>query len=195
MMGFAGLIASSWLLCLHIVFHGLAKNDYHLIRRWMAMTYELPVKSEKEYRIAGLSRKRTKQFFREEDEFLARFYRFMNISLFASYAVFPVQLFFVNYDADLLSYIVAQTINVIHISWFIWLYLAGVYMINTFYCKIIQFFSKRFQYLSKQLRILDAANNKLVDNRRLARLVFEHNRVLFDLMEMNDLFKVGLYMF
>ena len=92
----------------------------------MKLTYEIPVKSEREYRIAGLSRKRTKEFFEKEDKFLVHFNRLMNLALFASFGIFPAQLFFVTYDADLLSYIVAQTINVIHTAYFVWLYLGGV---------------------------------------------------------------------
>lgn len=92
----------------------------------MKITFELPVKSEREYSIAGLSRKETKQFYEKEDRFLASYYRFMNIALIGSYAIFPVQLFFVSYDVDIISYIIGQTIGVIHISLFIWFYLGGV---------------------------------------------------------------------
>ena len=94
---------------------------------------------------------------------------------------------------DLLTYIIAQTVNVLHTAWFVWLYLGGVYTVNVFYCIIIFFFIQRFRYLSKQLKILNASNTKLVDNRKLSRLIYEYNRVLFELMEMNQLFKVGPY--
>ena len=97
-----------------------------------------------------------------------------------------------SYDTSLLAYIIAQTIHVIHTSWFVWLYLGGVYTVNLFYCVIILFFSKRFQYLSKKLKKLDQPKLKLVDNRRLSRIIYEYNRTLFELMEMNDFFKVGI---
>lgn len=87
---------ASWLFFIHVHFnYNHAKNDHHLIRRWMKITYEIPVKSEREYGIAGLSRKKTKQFFEKEDQFLASYHRIMNISLIASYGIFPAQLFFV----------------------------------------------------------------------------------------------------
>ena len=51
--GMAGL----WALCFHFVFNYLnAKNDYRLMRFWMKLTLELPIRSDKDYKVMGLSR-------------------------------------------------------------------------------------------------------------------------------------------
>lgn len=127
-MGPVGVIVSNWVFCIHVLFNRMhVKNDYHLIRRYMKITFETPVKSEREYRIAGLSRKETKQFFEKEDAFLATYHRIINITLFASFGIFPAQLFFVTgYDVELVTYFVVQTVHVLHTSSFLWLYLGGV---------------------------------------------------------------------
>lgn len=89
-------IVSSWLFAIHFQFnHVLAKDGYHLIRRWMRLTFEAPVKSEREYCIAGLSARKTKQFFEKENAFLVRHHQILNIGLFGCCFIFPLQLFFV----------------------------------------------------------------------------------------------------
>ena len=90
----------------------------------------------------------------------------------------------------MITYIVVQTIHVIHTAWFVWLYLDGVYTVNIFYCVIILFFAKKFEHISKQLKRLNRSKVKVINNRKLSRLIYEFNRVIFELTEMNELFKV-----
>lgn len=67
--------------------------------------------------------------------------------------------------------------------------LGGIYTINVFYCEIILFFTKKFRNLGKQLKILNATKGKLIDNRRLSRLLYDYNRVLHEMDELNEFFK------
>lgn len=49
------------------------------------------------------------------------------------------------------------------------------------------FFSKRFNYIGKQVERMRVSRRNV--NRRLSRLIVEHNRVHCDLMLINDFFK------
>ena len=49
-------------------------------------------------------------------------------------------------------------------------------------------FSKRFNYIGRHLEIL-INTSELIDNRKLSRMIIEHNRVHYDLMLINDFFK------
>ena len=98
---------------------------------------------------------------------------------------------FSSYDVDIVTYIVVQTIHVIHLYWFIFLYLGCVWTLNMFYCEILLFFSKKFEHISKQLKYLNKSKTKRIKNCKLSRLIYQFNRVVFELTEINQLFKVG----
>ena len=92
-MGFVGLILASWLLSVHICFNRLnARNDYHLFRVWMRISLEFLVETGI---VTGLSREKNRLFWEAEDRFNVRFSRILNVYLFVSCIVFPIQLFFV----------------------------------------------------------------------------------------------------
>ena len=69
-LGIASAIAAIWSLFFHFVFNHLnSKNDYRLYKVWMKLTLELPVKSDRDYRIAGLSMEENKKFWLMENRF------------------------------------------------------------------------------------------------------------------------------
>ena len=95
-MGLHGVIVSSWAISVHLIFNHLnTRNDYHLIRAWMKISYELPAATDRDYQVVGLSREKNKNFWLAEDAFNARYNRIMNVSLLVSCVVFSMQLFFV----------------------------------------------------------------------------------------------------
>ena len=98
-----------------------------------------------------------------------------------------------NTEINIFTYILVQTVHVVHTSLFFWLGLNSVYPINLFYCTIILFFTKRFQHLSKQLDRLDepAGSSGRINNRKLSSLIFDYNQIVHELIEMNQLFKVS----
>ena len=77
-----------------------------------------------------------------------------------------------------------------YLSLFVWLYLGSVWTVNVFYCEIVLFFAKKFEHISKQLKHLDKSKTKMIENRKLSGLIYDFNRVVFELAEMNQLFKV-----
>lgn len=60
-------MASIWSICFHFTFNYLnTRNRYRLFKFWMKLTLELPVKSESDYRVAGLFRKANKKFWESD---------------------------------------------------------------------------------------------------------------------------------
>lgn len=87
-------------------------------------------------------------------------------------------------------YALAQAVNYLHTALIIRLFLGVFYTLNVFNAEIIVFISKKVGHIAKQIERLNATKTKLVDNRKLSRLIVEYNRVLFELIQMNNFFKV-----
>ena len=85
------------------------------------------------------------------------------------------------------TYILFQTLNVIQIVHALFSYGHCFFTLNLFYLTCIRFFSKRFNYIARKLDGLKTS--KQIDNRKLCRLIIEHNRVHHDLILINDFFK------
>lgn len=97
-----GLVSALWALYFHFVFRHLnAKEDYRLFKFWMKLTLELPVKSERDYRVAGMSKEENKQFWLRENHINTICYRVVNWYTFILCLMFSFQLFLVKLSAAL----------------------------------------------------------------------------------------------
>lgn len=95
-MGISSIISGLWSLSFHFVFNGLnAKNDYRLLKFWMKLTMELPVKSDEDYRVAGLSQDENKSFWLKEKHVNQVWNVFMNIYIACIGLTLSSQLFLV----------------------------------------------------------------------------------------------------
>ena len=95
-IGLVGVILAFWLVSIHLCFNCLlTRNDNHLLKVWMRLSYEIPAKTDRDYQGFGLSAAKNKGFWEAEDDFNVRFSRILNCSMFISCFIFPVQLFFV----------------------------------------------------------------------------------------------------
>lgn len=85
-----------WTLLYHFVFNFLnAKNDYRLFKIWMKLTLELPAKSKKDYKVAGLSQEENQSFWLKESNGNQLFFRAVTFYSFSLSLIFSSQLFFV----------------------------------------------------------------------------------------------------
>ena len=80
----------------------------------MKLTYEIPAKRERDYKVFGLSLEENKKFWLGEDRFNRIYHRFLVFTIFIYCIVYNAPLFFGRYDIDLATYILIQTIHVIH---------------------------------------------------------------------------------
>lgn len=72
----------SWLLTVHIAFNYLNKREDFLF--WMKVTYEIPAKSDNDYRTVGLTRQENKQYWLKEDRINFYWFKLINYSLIFS---------------------------------------------------------------------------------------------------------------
>lgn len=86
-----------------------------MLIKWMKITYEIPAKSDRDYRVIGLSRAQNKKFWTEEKRTNARWYRSMNYVLGLAYCIFNVQYTFVSFDVDLWIFVGAQILHALHL--------------------------------------------------------------------------------
>lgn len=89
-----GLLTCSY----HLVFNSFnSRNDYRLFKFWMKLTLELPVKSDRDYRVAGLSQKENKKFWLSENHVNYVWYRVMNWYILFIGFIYSSMLFYVRW--------------------------------------------------------------------------------------------------
>ena len=102
-LSIASAMAGLWALFFHFVFNYLnAKNDYRLMRFWMKLTLELPVKSDQDYKVMGLSRKENKAFWTKENYFNRLWNRTLNCYIVCIGFTFSSLLFLVKLSMSLI---------------------------------------------------------------------------------------------
>lgn len=130
-----------------------AKNGDRMLIKWMKMTFEIPAKSDRDYKIIGLSWVENKKFWLNEKRTNARWYRLMNYLLCLAFCIVGWQYTFVTFDINFYVFTIVQTFHVIHLrssstevlvqnnssnsffvfhrksSWFLW---ASLHTVNRF---------------------------------------------------------------
>lgn len=181
------------MLALHFVLNDLnTRKNYRLFKKWMKLTYEMPVTSDADYEVVGLPREENRRFWEAEDDFNYRYLAWGATGcLVVICFVFDAQLFFVSFpDASLPFYALMQTINVLHNTLGVFAYLHGFYSPNTFLITIILFMTKKLRHIRKQLERMNVSlRTRQINNRKLATLVYEYHYVQMEITEMNNFFK------
>ena len=93
-----GITSCFWAVFIHFAAYFNARNNHQLYKFWMKLTFELPVKNERDYRVAGLSRRKTKEFWSNESDFNRVWNRTVNCYIVITSLVFCSQLFSVRLD-------------------------------------------------------------------------------------------------
>ena len=190
------LIAGLWGIHFHFIFpfnYLNGKRNYRLLRFWMKLTLELPVKSDSDYRVAGLSSMENKKFWVLENYVNRVWFLAMNWYMAIISLPFCSQLFFIKFEGiEMLStrYILFQVAHAVNACHGVFSFVHLIYSINLFYVTCMRFFSKRFERIG--IRVLSLAASKTFDkkqNRDLTRLVIKYNKVHYDLIQINDFFK------
>lgn len=183
-------MASSWSVALYLVFnHWNARKDYYLFRQWMSLTQEIPPKSNPNYRLVGLSAEENAKFWQTEDLINRIIYRLANCFLLFFSIIASGLLFIVRFEkVNLWFYLFMQTINVLHVACFFFCFYHSIYMVNILYISVVRILTKKFHAIAARAAQCNAARFKVVNNRRLFRLLYEHNRVSLELLEMNAFF-------
>ena len=154
----------------------------------MKLTMELP---EGDHKVMGMSRLENRRFWICEDEFNSRCFGLMNFSIIFTSLLFTIQLFLVSelFEVDLFYYIAFQTINVLNTNFYFWNFFHCIYMVSLLIIQCMWFLSTKFDNLLRKVQRLSVPKSKPLNNRKLAMLIVEFNKVQTELMETNDFFK------
>ena len=163
-----------------------ASNDYDLFRKWMRLSGELPANEGD--RVIGLRKEENSNFWNKESHFNYYCYLAVSWSNLAICLVFSLQLFVLHFEVDWCTFILVQAFNVAHLSFACFSFLHQLYTTNIFFLQIIHFFRMKFKFFDRRLGRLNPLGSKKMNNRRLAKLIYSHNRVHLELIETNHFF-------
>ena len=151
----------------------------------MRLSFELSTKQDQDYAAAGLSQ--AEKFWLTENRLNLYCSRMIYFSLLVFSFFFNSMLLVVTFEVDLCTNIFFQTLNVAHTTFLVFTFLPSIYLVSLFVLNLMRFFVQRFRHIRKRIGRLNIATKQI--NRKLARLIGEHNRAHFDLTQMNDLFR------
>lgn len=177
----------------HYVFVELnSRNDFYLFRKWSYLTQEIAAK--KNERPVGLSRGENHNYWRTVDWFKGIFYRALNCLIVAFSVVLNVGLFVVRFEEiNFWLFLFIQVINCWHIPAFFYYFFHAIHSINVMYVEVIRVLSLKFNRIARRTAQLNVGRTKRI-NRKLFKLLFEHNRVHVELQEMNAFFSIFVSM-
>ena len=102
---------------------------------------------------------------------------------------FNSQLLYMFFDGiDIYTYVIVSIAHFIHASFFIYAIFHMIYTLNVFFITIMNFFRKKFNYISKQLEHIQHEKVEL-NNPKLSRLIYDFNYVYLELIHQNNYFK------
>lgn len=156
----------------------------------MQLTREMP-ESRHRNEVVGLSRAKNEQFWQTVHWFNRIYYPSVNSFIFVFSAVISGLLFINRFEnVDIWLYLVVQALHVLHTFVYLFFFLHSIYTVNLLFVAVMAIFAKKFSSIASrtvELNALDASSSKQI-NRKLSRLLFEHNKVHLEMLEMNALF-------
>lgn len=157
----------------------------------MQLTQEIP--ADRTPNAIGLSRGENDRFWRTVDRLNRIYYRSMNTFIGVFSAIICALLFMVRFEkVDLWYYLIMQTFHILHTTFFLFFFIHSVCSVNVLLIAVMVVLIKKFRRIARRVEALNARNAqnaaKLVNNRRLTRLLFEHNKTQLELLEMNAFF-------
>ena len=153
----------------------------------MQLCGEIPVDHKDQ--VAGLSGAKRGVFWRHENHFNQRVSKAMHGSLLLFSLPYNALHFVVHFEVDLCTYLLVQAINVAHLTFVLFTFLPSIHLLCLFLLNSIRFFTKCFAQLREKVARLNTSASKRINNRKLASLLYAHNRAHYDLIEMNHLFR------
>lgn len=185
---FIQAITCCWVISLFIVFNYLnGRNNYYLTFKWAKLAGEL--EDERDYKVAGLSRTRNRQFLKSQDWLLCVWSWILNGSLFVFSFAYNSLFFVIKFeDVSMVAYYLMQMVHVVHTTYFAFSFLPSLYMVSAFCASIMHLFSLKFNYISRHVKSLNS-KRKPVDNRKLSTMIDHYTQVHIELIEMNKFFR------
>lgn len=150
-----------------------------------------------DHKVVGLSRSENDEFWRTVDRFNRIYYLSVN-SFVSLISVIACGLLFISRfeQVGIWMYLCMQTLHVVHTAFTIFLFFHDIGTTNVLFMEVMQIFTRKFRSIASRTVKLNAlmapnvlnTNRAKQFNRRLCRLLYEHNLVHSELFEMNSLF-------
>ena len=155
----------------------------------MFLTQEIAPKNDSDYKLVGLSKEENEKFWRIEDRFNRIFYRSSSALIIWFSIIISFCLFLVRFErVNIWFYLAMQAFNIAHVACFFLCFYHSIYTMCALHVAVMIVITKKFKRIADRVRRLNAPEAKLINNRRLSRLLLEHNRVHVELQEMNTFF-------
>lgn len=108
-----GLIAVSWMVCLHFAFNYLnTKHCYRSFRKWAVITEEMPVEARGE--VVGWDEEENERFWKAERKFNRIWNETMTVFFVVLCVMFNSAMFLVHLEVDVYTYLLVQAFQVAH---------------------------------------------------------------------------------
>lgn len=106
-----GLIAASWIICLHITFNLLnAKDEYRLFRKWVTIMEEIPV--ERRCAVVGWTEEENRKFWEAERKFNQIWNKTTRVVFVIMALMFNMAMFLVKFDVNVYTFVLVQLIQI-----------------------------------------------------------------------------------
>ena len=179
------------LFILHLALSDL-NQDVPLLLLTMKKLYILPPKDEEHHQYVGLSKTKTKKFWKEENDFNLKLDKLLNVCSIGSGLLLSTFNFNTKFDIGLYDYLVFATLHSLHNSLYVNVALSEFGNSNIFTISVFKFFRKRYEAV--RLKI-EKALGKRVNNRKLKRMLNDFNYITMELGQINKYWSryVGWY--
>src|SRR5699024_8304703 len=101
-----------------------------LYKVWMKLTFEMPRRKDRYWRVAGLSRTENRSFWLRQNQFNYYFHRVLYAALIAFSFLYNLMFFAVLFKVDLYTKIFFQAINIAHCTFLVFHFLPQIYVVS-----------------------------------------------------------------
>lgn len=177
----------SWYSSLFFTFNHLTERRQNLLLAWNKITYEAPVKSDADYEVSGLPAEENKRFWAKEAKLNAGYQKISTIFLLNTCILFSIQHYYSHrLETDRFINCLVLGLHIVHYCIYCFIFLHAVYSPVLFFVTLLIFFAKKFRHIADQV---ERSLNKGTNNRNLRKWVFEFHDTIYEMIQMNDLFK------
>lgn len=163
---------------------------HRLLLQWWQISGEIPPRrAVRNYEVVGISREENHKFWLAEKRLNYIWLRATICGNLLSTLIFSVQFFLIPFDVDMVTYAFFQLLNIGHLGFHLFGFTSVVYTMNVFLLTLVRFFRLKFRCITGRIERLHVSCRKRVNNRKLARLLYEFNVIHLELFAMRDLFK------
>lgn len=177
-------ISALWFSALFFRFNSLNLKREDLFLIFLRMSNEVPYEDERKSHLIGMTKKENDDYWRKEKAFCVVYNRLFNVTVVLVASIFNISIFSINFELNPLIYAAVMTVNVVHNTYYLFIFFHSILTLNVFFCSLINFFARKYGHIASQIRLL--TEPKGFSNRKLKKLVQDFNAVSLELQIINQ---------